>query len=162
MTNNQPTPERSVESLGRLASGQITLAEFAGLSKPQLYEIAKVGYKMLNSGKLEEAREIYTGLVAADPYDSVFHCHLGAVFLRQGELEKAFGEYEAALRFNFANVDALAGRGEIFILKGETKRGLEDLRKALENDPEGNRPSTARARTLLLALHDAASKKIEV
>ncbi len=161
MTNNEPKPARS-EQLGKLANGQITLAEYAGLSKSQLYEIAGIGYQMLNSGKLEEAREIYTGLVAADPYDSVFHCHLGAVYLRQGELEKAFIEYQAALRFNLANVDALAGRGEIFILKGENKRGLEDLRKALENDPEGRRPSTARARNLLLALHKEASKKVEV
>jgi tetratricopeptide (TPR) repeat protein len=143
----------------KLATGQITLAEYAGLSRQQLYEIAGRGYQMLNSGKLDEAETIYRGLVAADPYDSVFHCHLGAVYFRKGEMDKAFDEYSAALRFNIANVDALAGRGEIYLQKGLLKEGVEDLRKALENDPEAKRPSTQRARALLVSLREAARKQ---
>lgn len=143
----------------KLATGQITLAEFAGLSRKQLYEIAGRGYQLLTSGRLEEARQIYAGLVAADPYDSVFHCHLGAVLWQMGEPEKAFEEYDAALRLNVANVDALAGRGELYLAQGEVKKGIEDLRKVLENDPNGERPSTARARALLLSLREAAMRK---
>lgn len=143
----------------KLATGQITLAEFVGLSREQLYEIAEQGFRLLNSGKLEEARQIYTGLVAANPYDSVFHCHLGAVYWRMGDLEKAFEEYDASLRFNLANVDALAGRGELYLAKGEAKKGIADLRAALENDSQATRPSTIRARALLLSLRNAAQNQ---
>jgi tetratricopeptide (TPR) repeat protein len=151
--------DRSDEMKEKLATGQITLAEFAGIDKKQLYEIARQGYQLFNSGKLDEAEVIYSGLVAADPFDSVFHCHLGAVYFRKGEMEKAFDEYSASIRLNLANVDALSARGEIYLQRGELKEGIEDLRKALENDPEAKRPSTQRARALLLSLRDAAQQQ---
>jgi tetratricopeptide (TPR) repeat protein len=145
----------------KLATGQITIAEALGLSKPQLYAIARRGHQLLVSGRVEEARRIYAGLVAADPFDSVFHCHLGACLQRLGEAERAFDEYDAALRFNVANVDALAGRGELYLAKGELRRGIEDLSRSVELDPEGARPASVRARALLLALRrqSAAAKK---
>lgn len=154
-TGSQPTHQ----AMEKLATGQATLAEIVGLSREQLYEIAQQGYRLLNSGKLEEARQIYAGLVAANPYDSVFHCHLGAVYWRMGDLEKAFAEYDAALRFNIANVDALAGRGELYLSRGDAKKGIADLRAALENDAQATRPSTVRARALLLSLRDSAQNQ---
>lgn len=156
METNQSNA-RKREAQEKLVTGQITIAEAMGVSRKQLYAIAHRGYQLLNSGKLEEARQIYAGLVAADPYDSVFHCHLGAVFYRLGEMDKAFDEYDASIRLNIANVDALSGRGEIYLLKGEVKKGIEDLRKALENDPQGSHPSSLRARAILLSLRQAAS-----
>ena len=157
--NEKFDANRSDEMKEKLASGQITLAEFAGLGKEQLYEIAKQGYRLFSSGKLDDAEIIYSGLVAADPFDSVFHCHLGAVYFRKNEMDKAFKEYSSAIRLNIANVDALAGRGEIYLQRGELKEGIEDLRNALDNDPEAKRDSTRRARALLLSLRDAAQKQ---
>jgi tetratricopeptide (TPR) repeat protein len=154
-TNQSNAKKREVRE--KLATGQITIAEAVGISRKQLYAIAQRGYQFLNLGRLEEARQIYAGLVAADPYDSVFHCHLGAVFYRLGEMDKAFEEYDASIRLNIANVDALSGRGELYLLKGEVKKGIEDLRKALENDPEGTHPSSMRARAILLSLREAAN-----
>jgi uncharacterized protein YegP (UPF0339 family) len=63
------------------------------------------------------------------------------------------------LRFNIANVDALAGRGELYLTKGDAKKGIADLRAALENDPEGKHPATVRARALLLSLRNAAQNQ---
>jgi tetratricopeptide (TPR) repeat protein len=156
METNQSNA-RKREAQEKLATGQITIAEAVGISRKQLYAIANRGYQLLNLGRLEEARQIYAGLVAADPYDSVFHCHLGAVLYRLGEMDKAFEEYDASIRLNIANVDALSGRGELYLLKGEVKKGIEDLRKALENDPKGTHPSSLRARALLLSLRQTAN-----
>ena len=155
----ETTAKRSEQAGEKLATGQMTLAEYVGLSRDRMYKIAQQAYRLMNRGKLEEARLIYSGLVAADPYDSVFHCHLGAVLFRMGEHEKAFDEYDAALRFNLANIDALAGRGELYIMRGELKKGVEDLRRALENDPRGERPTTQRARALLLSMREAARRQ---
>jgi tetratricopeptide (TPR) repeat protein len=157
--NKKSVAQRSDEAREKLATGQITLAEYVGLSRDQMYKIAQQAYQLMNRGKLEEARQIYSGLIAADPYDSVFHCHLGACLFRMGEHEKAFDEYDAALRFNIANIDALAGRGELYIMRGEVKKGVEDLRAALEKDPQGERPTTQRARALLLSMREAARKQ---
>lgn len=144
------------ERLEKVASGQATIAEAAGLTKDQLYEIASKAYQLLGQGKLDEARQIYEGLVAADPYDSVFHCHLGAVLWRSGDMDRAFEEYDAAVRFNYANIDALAGRGELLLARGEVEKGVDDLSRTLENDPDCKRPSTQRARALLFSMHEAA------
>ena len=157
-TNEKSNAVLTEEVMGKLASGQITISEAVGISKQELYRIAERGFQLLSSGRLEEAKQIYAGLVAADPYDSVFHCHLGAVLWRLGENDRAFEEYDAALRYNVANVDALAGRGELLIEKGEIERSIEDLRKAVELDPEGTRPASIRARALLLSLRRAAQK----
>jgi tetratricopeptide (TPR) repeat protein len=154
-TKQRDPKKREVQE--KLATGQMTVAEAVGISRRELYAIAQRGYQLFNSGRLEEARKIYAGLVAADPFDSVFHCHLGAVLWRQGEPDKAFEEYSASIRLNIANVDALAARGELYLLKGEVKKGIEDLRAALENDPKGTHPSSIRARALLLSLRQAAS-----
>jgi tetratricopeptide (TPR) repeat protein len=142
----------------RLVAGVITPAEFIGLMPNQLYRIARVGYQLLNSGKLEEAKKVYQGLVAADPYNSVFHCHLAAVHHRLGESLEALAEYTEALRFNLANSEALAGRGEIYLNQGRFEEGIKDLTEALKLDPQGERATTIRVRSLLLAIKQETEK----
>lgn len=135
----------------RLIRGELTLAKVFGLDDDSLYEIAKVGYGLLNSGNLREAKQIYAGLVAADPYDSVFHCHLAAVHHSLGELDDAFKHYTEALKLNHANADALVGLGEIQLSRGELAAGLSLLKQAIELDRDGVKPSTQRAQALLRA-----------
>jgi tetratricopeptide (TPR) repeat protein len=143
----------------QLATGQINLAEYVGIDKRQLYVIAKQGYQLLESGKVEEAKEIYKGLVAADPSDSVFHCHLGSILVKLGDTDEAFDEFTLALNYNIANVDALVGRGEIYLSRGQVQEAIDDLRKAIELDSELKRGSAVRARGILLALKDAIEKQ---
>lgn len=153
------TAQYIAERLEKVAGGEATIAQAAGITKDQLYRIAEKAYQLFSQGKLDEARQIYEGLVAADPFDSVFHCHLGAVLWRSGDLERAFEEYDAAVRYNFANTDALAGRGELLISRGEIEKGVEDLGRVLEYDPGCRKPSSQRARALLLSMREAAKAK---
>ena len=152
-TNDARVPP---ELAARLARGELTIADLTGLTREKLYEIAEVGFRLMNSGQLEQARAIYRGLIAASPFDSVFHCHLGAVNLRLGETGAAVEEYDAALRLNRSNVDAFAGRGEARLKRGEFAEAVTDLSAAIDLDREAKRPSTVRARALLLALTEAA------
>jgi len=143
----------------RLIRGEITLGELVGLSPSAQYAIANLGYQLLTSGKLQEARTIYQGLVAVSPYDSVFHCHLAATLYALGEHEEALFEYSQALNFNKANADALAGRGELYLRTGKVVEAVEDLRRSIELDPEGKRASTLRARATLVMLKEAAERQ---
>ena len=151
--------EVSREAAERLATGQSTLAGFMGLGRERLYEIAHAAYGLMNAGKLDEAHAIYSGLVAADPFDSVFRCHLGAVELRRGRAAEADAAFDLALRFNRANADALAGRGEARLRLGRVGEAVEDLRAAVALDPPALRPSTIRARALLASLRRAALRR---
>ena len=134
-----------------LIRGEVKLAQVFGLDDDSLYAIASIGYGLLNSGNLREAKQIYAGLVAADPHDSVFHCHLAAVHHSLGELDDAFTHYTEALNLNRANVDALVGLGEIQLSRGETAAGISALQLAIELDTAGAKPCTQRARALLRA-----------
>lgn len=159
---NRPVPQQPVHVPPALAAqligGEINVAEFVGLGRDALYAIARVGYQFLNGGRVEQARQVYRGLIAADPYDSVFRCHLAAAHHRLGDLDEAVKEYTAALRFNYANVDALAGRSEIFLQRGRIAEAVADLQAVITHDPHSQRATTLRARAILPALRNAAAQ----
>ncbi|MDH3494224.1 MAG: tetratricopeptide repeat protein [Acidobacteriota bacterium] len=143
----------------KLVAGEITIAEYVGLNKERQYEIARKGYELMETGRLDEAETIYKGLVAADPYDSVFHSQLGAIYFRKQDYNQAFRQFDDSIRLNKANVDALAARGELLLMKQKYEQGITDLKKAVENDPNGTKQSSIRARALLLSLRDAVEKR---
>lgn len=140
----------------RLVSGAITPAQYLGISPEWLYKVARLGHDMLERGYRQQAIDLFKGLVAASPHDSVFHCHLAAAYVQAERFQDAMDAFTSALRFNRANVDALSGRGELFLREGRVAEALQDLQAALQNDPSGQRESTQRARSLLRTLQKMA------
>jgi Flp pilus assembly protein TadD len=136
----------------KLIRGEVNLAQVYGLDDDALYEIANIGYGLLMSGKLREAKQIYAGLVAADPFDSVFHCHLAAVHHSLGEVDDALTHYRKALELNLANTDALVGLGEIQLSRGDLAAGVAALKQAINLDHDRAKPSTQRAFAILRAI----------
>ncbi|MFN7928232.1 MAG: tetratricopeptide repeat protein [Blastocatellia bacterium] len=161
--NGSASPDKTAseiapELLVQMLHGSHTPAECLGISRATLYRIAHVGYRLLCAGRLEQARQIYEGLVAADPRDSVFHCHLGAVYFRLGWWEKARAEFNQSLAANPCNIEALAGRGEIALIQQRFAAAWADLAQAIRLDPNVAKAASCRARTLLLTLQQAATK----
>jgi len=142
----------SKDDIAELLSGKITLGQFLGLSRETLDQIAEIGYHLLSTGRLAQARQVYEGLVAAQPFDSLYYCHLGAIYQRLNELDLAVEAYTRALQLDLRNVDALAGRGEIHLHYGRHREAIRDLSEAIRLDPQGKRPTSARARTLIEAV----------
>lgn len=137
------------EILKRLGKGEISAGQAVGLDRDGLYRMAQIAYRLFDAGMLDEAEKIYCGLVAADPLDSVFRCHLAAVYHRQGRLDEAYEQYSHSIRLNRANVEALTGRGEILLARGKADDAKRDLSMALKADPKATKPATTRARALL-------------
>lgn len=148
-----------LEIVERLLDGELTLGQSLGLTNDDLYRIAHVGYHLMNMGKLDDAKRIYAGLVAANPYDSVFRCQLGAVHHRLGELDEAVREYTQALCFNIANVDALTGRGMVYLLRKDIVSAFKDFQAVIALDPQGQRESTRSAQQILQMLTQAVSNQ---
>lgn len=172
MTENQGTPQTAAtagtsektinvppELSERLIKGEITLGEFFGLSPNVLYGIAKIAYQLLNTGRVDSALDIYKGLVAASPYDSVFHCHLAACYYTRENYDLAMKHFERSLEINVSNVDALVGRGELYLRKGMISEALGDWKRAIDLDPEAKRASTKRARANILMLKEMADQE---
>lgn len=146
----------SEEKARRLMLGQITLGQYVGLPRQTLYKIATVGHQMLKMGKFDTALEIFDGLVAASPYDSVFQVHRGAALANLERYDEAMEAYTRAINFNIANVDALASRGELYLRKQQAAPAIADLEAAVKADQDGKHPAGQRARALLTLLQRAS------
>ena len=146
------------EAAEKMIRGEITLGQFLGMSRKALYDFANTAHQLLQAGSTQQALQIFKGLVAADPYDSVFHCQLAATYMTMEQYDEAFEEFEQSLRFNPGNVDALVGRGEIHLRRGNVPAGLADFTQATQRDPELKRRSTQRARSMLIVLSQQAQQ----
>jgi tetratricopeptide (TPR) repeat protein len=140
----------------QLIAGELTPAQFLGMSPDRLYALATRGYELMVRGSTQPAIDIFKGLTAASPYDSVFHCHLGAAYAQAERYPEALEEYNRSLQLNIANVDALGGRSELLLREGKVEEALADIQAALQLDPEAQRETTQRARTALLLLQSMA------
>jgi Flp pilus assembly protein TadD len=137
--------------------GEVTLAELQGVTYEQARAIGQVGCELSAAGRLEEARILFKGLVAMNPKDAGTHAALGTVLQRLGQSAEALAAYDAALALHPDHVVALANRGELRLRSGE-RAGVEDLRRAVEADPEGKTRAGRRARDLLAALSAASAQ----
>jgi tetratricopeptide (TPR) repeat protein len=136
----------------QLLRGNITPGQFLGLTPERLYEFATLGHHLLMEGNPQAALVMFKGLVAASPYDSVFHGNLAATYAQLERFPEAMEAFTTALRFNLANVDALVGRSELLLREGKVAEALQDLEAALGLDPQAERESTQRARATLMLL----------
>jgi tetratricopeptide (TPR) repeat protein len=148
-------PEPLAEAVIR---GEVTLGQFLGVSKEDMYRWANTAHQLLQAGSTQQALTIFQGLVAASPTDAVFHAQLAATFMTLERFDEAFDEFNLALQFNNGHVDALAGRGEIHLRRGQVPEALADLSAAIQKDPSLTRRATQRAHGTLLALKQQAEQ----
>ncbi len=142
------------QHLAKFLMGQMTLGDLEGITKQQQYQIAQVGHAYLSSGKLDEAKKVYEGLLALDPYDAYFHMALGSIAQQKEQYEEAIKRYSRALEINPFSPTAHANRGEIRVMTGQLPEGAEDLVKAIQLDPDMKEPATVRARATVRVLKE--------
>ncbi len=143
---------RRVKSFSR---GEMTWAEVEGMTFEEAKAIAQVGCDLAASGRLDDARIIFEGLVAANPKDSAARAALGTVYQKLGRTPDAITEYTAAIETDPKNPVALANRGELRLKAGD-RAGFHDLAKAVDADPYGETAAGRRAKGLVKAIAMAA------
>lgn len=129
--------------------GHLTLGELMGISKDDQYTIAKTGYGFLNEGKHAQAKTVFEGLLALDPYDAYFNTVLGSIAQQSGALDEADRRYSRSLEINPYWSVPLAHRGEVRLSQGKVMEAISDFVDAVKNDPKAEDPATQRARALL-------------
>ncbi len=129
-------------------AGQITLGDLEGIPKDAQHEMAQTGFRFFTEGRLPQAKQVFTGLLALDPFDAYFLTALGAIAQQEGDLDAAEQHFTRALSINPFSPSALTGRGEVRLMQGSLVDAAADLAKAIAEDPEGKDPSTQRARGL--------------
>lgn len=139
-------------TLERFVRGEVTLAELEGVDADSQSKLAQLGYRLLSSGKLTEARSVFEGLVALNPQESYFLVAAGAVAQREGRHEDAERWYSLALERQPNHLAARANRGEVRLMLSRIPEATEDLVHAVTLDPQALESTTVRARGLLVEI----------
>lgn len=162
-TDPEPKDLYTLDRLEKFVLGEITWAQFQGMSHDEAYNIAEYGYALYEEGRYHDSRIVFESLVLANPYDAYFHTMLGAVYQQLDMREEAAEEYTTAIELDSGHLNAYVNRGELLLLNGEFERALPDLQKAVELDPDAKNPVAIRARALIKAtaqaLKDVANEK---
>lgn len=145
--------------LQSVLSGEKTFAEVLGFTGDYVYEIAGLGYKLLQEGNYDDAETIFRGLLQLNPKDGNLYMWLGSTLHRKGEVADAIKVYSDGLAIDGKNATCLANRGELLIVDGKAHEGTKDLMKAIELDPEAKQPSTVRARAILATIAQKLKEK---
>jgi Flp pilus assembly protein TadD len=133
-------------------AGNRTLGEIEGISKKEQYKMAEVGYRFLTEGKLPQAKQIFFGLVGLDPFDAYFITALASAHQQSGDAKEAERLYTRALEINPFATTARAHRGELRAMSGRLTEAVDDLARALIDDPSASDPAVKRAAVLLKAI----------
>lgn len=108
----------------------MNLASEFGFTAEQLEALSTRAIELAHSGDLEGAAVILKGLIALDPHEPGYHSSLGSMLQQEGKCVEAEAAYDAALALWPRAPLALLNRGELRCLRGDLKRGIEDLRVA--------------------------------
>ena len=110
--------------------------------------LASAARHYADHGRLEEARDVYAGLIELEPDVSYLHTGLGCVLMRLGCAGDALACFHAALRLDPEDVAALTYAGELSIEREDVAEGLGYLDRAIALDPAGEDPWALRARRI--------------
>lgn len=133
----------------RSSKGRRTLTdETVDPTEVAFSELTRLGHEAFEAGRTDEAKTIFTSLVALGRRDPFAHTMLGTIFLADQALDEALEQFEAALGIDPSDLAALVYRGEIRLSRRKTSAARVDLERAVELGPQGD-PFVARAKKLL-------------
>ena len=113
--------------------------------------------ELYNAGEYQEALDMYSDVLAADPQDYYAYGQRGDCYRMLSRYDEAIGDFNRAIELHPENSWALAHRGECYRAKEQYERALEDLDRALELQPDFAWALGSRADALrLLERYDGA------
>jgi tetratricopeptide (TPR) repeat protein len=163
-----PGTEGLEEDLVRVAQGRLQAAAVAGMDDADLGHMAETGFTLLENGRLADADAVFSGLVTLDPTVALFRIALGNVCEQMEDDDRALEAYDAAVRIveefdgegtHDNAFDAYYHRGKFHLRVGHGEPALADLRKAIEIDPDAEKPLTQHAAVLVSAMLTAAEEQ---
>jgi len=142
------------EKVDRWLNGQIDTSELYGLSPGLMKSLAEYAYMLYEQGKYDISRLIFSALAVSDSADPNFQKMLGSIYQIQGKWDAAYYHYTQSLRLSPNDIFVIANRGETLIQMQRPREAADDLKRAIQLDPEGSNPVGRRARILLTNLNN--------
>jgi tetratricopeptide (TPR) repeat protein len=137
------------KQLKEVRSDELRLTEVFKINSFDLAALHLIGHTLYEQGRLEDAKNIFEGLRVLDPKNLFVTGILGSIYQKQEQYETALECYDSALNLFPDDIHSLTNRGEIHLRLGSLNKASDDLRKAIELDPEQKHPAGNRARLLV-------------
>jgi tetratricopeptide (TPR) repeat protein len=140
------------ERVDRWLNGRIDTSELYGLSSPLMKSLAEYAYLLYEQGKYETSKLIFEALSVANSSDPNFQKMLGSIYQIQEKWDAAYYHYTQSLKLSPNDIFVIANRGETLIQMQRPREAAEDLKRAIQLDPDSSNPVGRRARILLTNL----------
>jgi predicted Zn-dependent protease len=151
---------RTTERLERFFDGNLSFGELEGLERAQLDWACSVAHELQEAGDLEAAQKILLALVLLDHRNTLYLCHAAAVTAEMGDPEHALVLLDRAHAAAPQQPMPLVQRAELLLELGQLEEAVADLLLAVELDPVGRDPGSARAQMLLRGVQRAADLRL--
>lgn len=148
------------EKIEQFKKGKLKFTELFALDAGQIAALLLMGHTYYAQGQLDDAKKVFEGLAVLDWKNAYVHGILGSIYQQEERWEAAIARYSMALSQFPLDVNSLTNRGEIYLRLGKFRESADDLKKAIELDPEKKNPSANRAR-MLIALTQEALKLVQ-
>lgn len=156
--DTDPALRYHVQKLDELLGAKSPAEPLRSMSRMELAEMSLFGHQLFESGRLEEARVVFEGLVGLDLADAFPHTMLGTVYLAMGRHDRAMALFEAALAIDPEDLAARVYQAELRINAGHIKPAISDLEKVIARGPPQD-PFIERARRLIEIVQQGARRK---
>lgn len=117
--------------------------------------LMETGYLYFNMKRLDEAREVFEGIVPLAPKSEAPHIALALLHYTQNRHEDAEREFRLSLELQPNSAYALANYGDFLFFHQRNAEALDALNRAITLDPNG--PDGKLARSLLEAYQETKS-----
>jgi Flp pilus assembly protein TadD len=141
-----------------MANEKSTLMEAVGLTQKDVDDIAALAAALYQEDRVESAFKLFQGLTCLQPERGEFWSALGTALTRMGRHEQAIPALTIALQLNSKDTAAFVNRAECYIALADNEHSSDDLRKAMELDPQEKDPASNRARQLAYGMNSFFEK----
>jgi tetratricopeptide (TPR) repeat protein len=137
------------KQLKEFGNDELKLAELFKIDSSDVAALLLSGQTLYEQGRLEDAKNIFEGLLVLDSGNVFVSGILGAIYQKQGDYETALAYYDKTLSLFPDDIYSLTNRGEIHLKFGKLDKAAGDFRRAIELDPDRKHPAGNRARLLV-------------
>ncbi len=122
--------------------------EIAGLvsaPRDEVVMLLEAGWLLMDLGRFDEARDVFSGAAALLPKSEVPHLAMGTLEFAQGRHDKALQAYRKAQAITPKSGLPRAHAGEALLFLGKVKEAEKELNAAIEIEPKGDGAKLAKA-----------------
>jgi Flp pilus assembly protein TadD len=141
-------PGVNKQKLEQFGKGELKFTQIFNFDAYQVASLMVCGHNFFSQGRLEEAKKIFDGLAVLDPNNPYINNILGAIHQGLEQYDIAVLRYTRAIELFPNDIVSLTNRAEIYLNQGKFLEASDDLKKAIQLDPERKNPSANRARLL--------------